>query len=44
MKDKTTIVIVDDHPIFRRGLKEIIESDGKFFVAAEADDLSLIHI
>jgi DNA-binding NarL/FixJ family response regulator len=38
MKDKTTIVIVDDHPIFRRGLKEIIESDGKFVVAAEADD------
>ena len=38
MKDKTRIVIVDDHPIFRRGLKEIIESDGKFVVAGEAED------
>jgi DNA-binding NarL/FixJ family response regulator len=38
MKDKTRIVIVDDHPIFRRGLKEIIESDGRFVVAGEAGD------
>ena len=38
MKDKTRIIIVDDHPIFRRGLKEIIESDGKYIVAAEAGD------
>ena len=38
MKDKTRIVMVDDHPIFRRGLKEIIESDAKFVVAGEAED------
>ena len=38
MKDKTRIVIVDDHPIFRRGLKEIIESDRLFVVAGEAGD------
>src|SRR5262245_5753543 len=38
MKGKTRIVIVDDHPIFRRGLKEIIESDAKYVVAAEAGD------
>jgi DNA-binding NarL/FixJ family response regulator len=38
MKDKTRIVIVDDHPIFRRGLKEIIESDRQFVVAGEAGD------
>jgi DNA-binding NarL/FixJ family response regulator len=38
MKDKTRIVIVDDHPIFRRGLKEIIESDAKYIVAAEVGD------
>ena len=38
MKDKTRIVIVDDHPIFRRGLKEIIESDAKYVVAAEVGD------
>jgi two-component system, NarL family, response regulator DegU len=38
MKDKARIVIVDDHPIFRRGLKEIIESDRQFLVAGEAGD------
>lgn len=38
MKDKTRIVIVDDHPIFRRGLKEIIESDRQLLVAGEAGD------
>ena len=38
MKDKTRIVIVDDHPIFRRGLREIIESDTKYLVAAEVGD------
>ena len=38
MKDKTRIVIVDDHPIFRRGLKEIIESEAKYIVAAELGD------
>ena len=38
MKDKTRVIIVDDHPIFRRGLKETIESDRAFVVAAEAAD------
>lgn len=38
MKDKTRIVIVDDHPIFRRGLKETIEADRSFLVAGEAAD------
>jgi DNA-binding NarL/FixJ family response regulator len=38
MKDKTRIVIVDDHPIFRRGLREIIESDAQYLVAAEVGD------
>ncbi|HXJ62070.1 MAG TPA: response regulator transcription factor [Verrucomicrobiae bacterium] len=38
MKDKTRIVIVDDHPIFRRGLREIIESDSKYLVAGESGD------
>lgn len=46
MKDKARIVIVDDHPIFRRGLKEIIESDRQFVVAGEAGDgeTALQHI
>ena len=38
MKDKKRIVIVDDHPIFRRGLKEIIESDARYIVAGESGD------
>lgn len=38
MKAETKIIIVDDHPIFRRGLKEVIEADPQFAVAAEAGD------
>jgi len=30
------IVIVDDHPLFRKGLQEMIHSDGRFAVCAEA--------
>jgi DNA-binding NarL/FixJ family response regulator len=32
------IVIVDDHPLFRKGLQEMIHSDGKFAVCGEAGD------
>ena len=38
MKDKSRVVIVDDHPIFRRGLKETIESERSFVVVGEAED------
>jgi DNA-binding NarL/FixJ family response regulator len=38
MKETTRIVIVDDHPIFRHGLKEIIESNGEYVVAGEVGD------
>jgi DNA-binding NarL/FixJ family response regulator len=30
------IVIVDDHPLFRKGLQEMIHSDGSFAVCGEA--------
>lgn len=36
MKARTTVLIVDDHPIFRRGLREVIEQDPRFVVAGEA--------
>ena len=32
------VLIADDHPIFRRGLKEVIESAGGFQVVAEASN------
>src|SRR5262249_60402781 len=32
------IVIADDHPIFRRGLKEVIDSDPGLSVVGEASD------
>ena len=38
MKNETTIIIADDHPIFRRGLRMIIESDAQLQVVAEADN------
>jgi DNA-binding NarL/FixJ family response regulator len=37
MSDKLTVLIADDHPIFRRGLREVIE-DGGLTVVGEAGD------
>jgi DNA-binding NarL/FixJ family response regulator len=34
--DAKRIVIVDDHPLFRKGLEEMIHSDGTFAVCGEA--------
>jgi DNA-binding NarL/FixJ family response regulator len=34
--DAKRIVIVDDHPLFRKGLQELIHSDGAFAVCGEA--------
>jgi DNA-binding NarL/FixJ family response regulator len=34
--DAKRIVIVDDHPLFRKGLQEMIHSDGTFAVCGEA--------
>ena len=38
MKSGTRIVIADDHSIFRRGLKAVIESEKSLLVVAEADN------
>jgi len=38
MKPQVTIVIADDHPIFREGLKNVIERDKSLTVVGEADD------
>jgi YesN/AraC family two-component response regulator len=38
MKKKIQVIIADDHPIFRSGLKQIIEEDDDIEVLAEAED------
>jgi len=35
-EDAKRIVIVDDHPLFRKGLEQLIHSDGTFAVCGEA--------
>jgi YesN/AraC family two-component response regulator len=36
--EKIKILIADDHPIFRLGLREIIESEAMYEVVAEAEN------
>jgi len=38
--DAKRIVIVDDHPLFRKGLEQLIDSDGTFAVCGEAGNAS----
>jgi DNA-binding NarL/FixJ family response regulator len=38
MKQEAAILIADDHPVFRRGLRMVIESEPNLKVVAEADD------
>ena len=33
-----TVLIADDHPVFRRGLRDVFEEDGRFRVIGEAAD------
>lgn len=36
--EKTTVVIVDDHPLFRQGLRQAVADDPRFSVIGEADN------
>jgi len=38
LKKEIKLVVADDHPIFRSGLKQAIESSGEYRVVAEADN------
>jgi DNA-binding NarL/FixJ family response regulator len=38
MKSEVNIVVVDDHPLFRRGLREAIEENSRFRIVGEASD------
>ena len=38
MSGCTTVVLADDHPIFRQGLRELIDRAPRFRVVAEADN------
>lgn len=38
MQTETTIIIVDDHPLLRRGVRDVIAENARFRVIAEASD------
>jgi DNA-binding NarL/FixJ family response regulator len=38
MKKIVTLLIADDHPIFRRGLRQVVEEDASVKVVGEADE------
>ena len=38
MAGRTTVLIVDDHPLFRGGLRQVIQGDARFELVGEAGD------
>jgi DNA-binding NarL/FixJ family response regulator len=38
MSEKIRVLIADDHPLFRQGLRQVIEADSRFELVAEAGD------
>ena len=38
MSGRTTVVLVDDHPVVRNGLRMLLEATGHYEVVAEAGD------
>lgn len=38
MTERSTVVLVDDHPVVRSGLRMLLESTGRYEVVAEAGD------
>lgn len=36
MSEPITLIVADDHPLFRRGLAEVLQPDGSFRIVAEA--------
>ncbi len=47
MSEQTKVLIVDDHPVFRQGLRDVLETDPAINVVGEAADgevaLELVH-
>jgi hypothetical protein len=38
MKPEVTVLVVDDHPLLRHGLREVIGSNSRFKIIGEASD------
>lgn len=36
--EKPTVIVADDHPVFRKGLRDIIDGSARFQVVGEAED------